>query len=130
MVALKCSTFFFFLPFLVTLKLQKVCVLYGSKAPTERCDRLPMTWAEFSSTPSPSPTPVSTTPTDKQLTLLHFIFLVPRSGPRNLRVSGETTNSLSVSWDHADGPVHQYRVIYSPTVGDPIDEYVSPLLIF
>lgn len=57
------------------------------------------------------------------------IYLVPRSGPRNLRVFGETTNSLSVAWDHADGPVQQYRIIYSPTVGDPIDEYVSLILI-
>lgn len=54
-----------------------------------------------------------------------IFYLVPRSGPRNLRVFGETTNSLSVAWDHADGPVQQYRIIYSPTVGDPIDEYVS-----
>lgn len=50
---------------------------------------------------------------------------LPRSGPKNIRVFGETTNSLSVSWDHADGPVQQYRIIYSPTVGDPIDEYTT-----
>ncbi|KFP75574.1 Collagen alpha-1(XII) chain, partial [Acanthisitta chloris] len=50
---------------------------------------------------------------------------LPRSGPRNVRVFGETTNSLSVQWDHADGPVQQYRIIYSPTVGDPIDEYTT-----
>ncbi|XP_068137600.1 collagen alpha-1(XII) chain isoform X2 [Hyperolius riggenbachi] len=50
---------------------------------------------------------------------------LPRSGPKGLKVFGETTNSLSVSWDHADGPVQQYRIIYSPTVGDPIDEYTS-----
>lgn len=55
---------------------------------------------------------------------MHFP-AVPRSGPRNIRVFGETTNSLSVNWEHADGPVQQYRIIYSPTVGDPIDEYVS-----
>ncbi|XP_053142880.1 collagen alpha-1(XII) chain isoform X4 [Hemicordylus capensis] len=48
---------------------------------------------------------------------------LPRSGPRNIRVFDPTTNSLSVQWDHADGPVQQYRIIYSPTVGDPIDEY-------
>ncbi|KAM8953803.1 collagen alpha-1(XII) chain [Pelodytes ibericus] len=48
---------------------------------------------------------------------------LPRSGPKNIKVFGETTNSLSVSWDHADGPVQQYRIIYSPTVGDPIDEF-------
>ncbi|XP_041420606.1 collagen alpha-1(XII) chain isoform X2 [Xenopus laevis] len=50
---------------------------------------------------------------------------LPRSGPKNIRVFGETTNSLSVNWDHADGPVQQYRIIYSPTVGDPIDEYTT-----
>ncbi|XP_061479123.1 collagen alpha-1(XII) chain isoform X1 [Rhineura floridana] len=48
---------------------------------------------------------------------------LPRSGPRNIRVFDPTTDSLSVQWDHADGPVQQYRIIYSPTVGDPIDEY-------
>ncbi|XP_056421865.1 collagen alpha-1(XII) chain isoform X3 [Hyla sarda] len=50
---------------------------------------------------------------------------LPRSGPKNIKVFGETTNSLSVNWDHADGPVQQYRIIYSPTVGDPIDEYAT-----
>ncbi|XP_075454120.1 collagen alpha-1(XII) chain isoform X2 [Ascaphus truei] len=50
---------------------------------------------------------------------------LPRSGPKNMRVFGETTNSLSVNWDHADGPVQQYRIIYSPTVGDPIDEFTT-----
>lgn len=68
--------------------------------------------------------------TGRYITLLCFICLVPRSGPRNLRVFGETTNSLSVAWDHADGPVQQYRIIYSPTVGDPIDEYVSLTLVY
>lgn len=60
--------------------------------------------------------------------LLYFHSLVPRNGPRNVRVFDETTNSLSVQWDHADGPVQQYRIIYSPTVGDPIDEYVSSVI--
>ncbi|XP_055495106.1 collagen alpha-1(XII) chain-like isoform X1 [Leucoraja erinacea] len=46
-----------------------------------------------------------------------------RSGPRNMRVYDETTNSLAVSWDHAEGPVQQYRIIYAPTVGDPIEEF-------
>uniref|UniRef100_A0A8D2LYC8 Collagen alpha-1(XII) chain n=1 Tax=Varanus komodoensis TaxID=61221 RepID=A0A8D2LYC8_VARKO len=50
---------------------------------------------------------------------------MPRSGPRNIRVFDPSTNSLSVQWDHADGPVQQYRIIYSPTVGDPIDEYTT-----
>lgn len=59
------------------------------------------------------------------LPIIHFPPVVPRSGPRNLRVYDATTNSLSVQWDHADGPVQQYRIIYSPMGGDPIDEYVS-----
>ncbi|XP_069786793.1 collagen alpha-1(XII) chain isoform X2 [Narcine bancroftii] len=46
-----------------------------------------------------------------------------RSGPRNMRVYDATTNSLSVSWDHAEGPVQQYRIIYAPTTGDPIEEF-------
>ena len=74
-------------------------------------------WGRFFHTPYPTFTVI----TDWKLIVV-FIYLVPRSGPRNLRVFGETTNSLSVAWDHADGPVQQYRIIYSPTVGDPIDE--------
>ncbi|XP_048391729.1 collagen alpha-1(XII) chain isoform X1 [Stegostoma tigrinum] len=46
-----------------------------------------------------------------------------RSGPRNMRVYDATTNSLTVSWDHAEGPVQQYRIVYAPTVGDPIEEF-------
>uniref|UniRef100_A0A3B3QGQ3 Collagen, type XII, alpha 1a n=1 Tax=Paramormyrops kingsleyae TaxID=1676925 RepID=A0A3B3QGQ3_9TELE len=45
--------------------------------------------------------------------------------PRNLRVYDPTTSTLSVSWDHADGPVQQYRIVYAPTTGDPIEENVS-----
>ncbi|XP_072370167.1 collagen alpha-1(XII) chain-like isoform X5 [Scyliorhinus torazame] len=48
---------------------------------------------------------------------------LPRGGPRNMRVYDATTNSLSVSWDHAEGPVQQYRIVYAPTVGDPIEEF-------
>ena len=81
-------------------------------------------WGRFFHTRRPTFTVI----TDWKL-IVAFIFLVPRRGPRNLRVFGETTNSLSVAWDHADGPVQQYRIIYSPTVGDPIDEYVSLILI-
>lgn len=51
--------------------------------------------------------------------------LVPRSAPRNLRVYDPTTSTLSVTWDHADGPVQQYRIVYAPTTGDPIEENVS-----
>ncbi|XP_077094714.1 collagen alpha-1(XII) chain isoform X3 [Siphateles boraxobius] len=50
---------------------------------------------------------------------------LPRSGPRNLRVYDPTTSTLSVSWEHAEGPVLQYRIGYAPTTGDPIEEFTS-----
>ncbi|XP_024152990.1 collagen alpha-1(XII) chain isoform X2 [Oryzias melastigma] len=50
---------------------------------------------------------------------------LPRGGPRNMRVYDPTTSTLSVSWEHADGPVVQYRITYAPTTGDPIEEYTS-----
>ncbi|ROL42797.1 Collagen alpha-1(XII) chain [Anabarilius grahami] len=50
---------------------------------------------------------------------------LPRSGPRNLRVYDPTTSSLSVTWEHAEGPVLQYRIGYAPTTGDPIEEFTS-----
>ncbi|XP_054652752.1 collagen alpha-1(XII) chain isoform X3 [Dunckerocampus dactyliophorus] len=49
----------------------------------------------------------------------------PRAGPRNMRVYDPTTSTLSVSWEHADGPVTQYRITYAPTTGDPIEEYTT-----
>ncbi|XP_061561152.1 collagen alpha-1(XII) chain isoform X5 [Phycodurus eques] len=48
---------------------------------------------------------------------------LPRAGPRNLRVFEATTNSLTIGWDHAEGPVRQYRIAYAPMTGDPITEY-------
>ncbi|KAJ8392978.1 hypothetical protein AAFF_G00068820 [Aldrovandia affinis] len=48
---------------------------------------------------------------------------LPRGGPRNMVVFDPTTSTLSVSWDHADGAVQQYRVTYAPTTGDPIEEF-------
>ncbi|XP_064195946.1 collagen alpha-1(XII) chain isoform X2 [Anguilla rostrata] len=48
---------------------------------------------------------------------------LPRGGPRNLRVFGATTNTLNVGWDHAEGPVQQYKIAYAPLTGDPITEY-------
>ncbi|XP_059208525.1 collagen alpha-1(XII) chain [Centropristis striata] len=48
---------------------------------------------------------------------------LPRSGPRNLRVYDPSTTTLSVSWEHADGPVTQYRITYAQTTGDPIEEF-------
>ncbi|XP_067312279.1 collagen alpha-1(XII) chain isoform X8 [Pseudorasbora parva] len=50
---------------------------------------------------------------------------LPRSGPRNLRVYDPTTSTLSVSWEHAEGAVMQYRIGYAPTTGDPIEEFTS-----
>ncbi|XP_037602343.1 collagen alpha-1(XII) chain isoform X2 [Sebastes umbrosus] len=48
---------------------------------------------------------------------------MPRSGPRNIRVYDPTTSTLSVSWEHAEGPVTQYRITYAQTTGDPIEEF-------
>lgn len=46
-----------------------------------------------------------------------------------MRVYDPTTSTLSVSWEHADGPVMQYRITYAQTTGDPIEEYVSTFVI-
>ncbi|XP_041716799.1 collagen alpha-1(XII) chain isoform X4 [Coregonus clupeaformis] len=48
---------------------------------------------------------------------------LPRVGPRNLRVFDATTNTLTIGWDHAEGPVQQYKIAYAPTTGDPITEF-------
>uniref|UniRef100_A0A8C1SXH6 Collagen, type XII, alpha 1a n=1 Tax=Cyprinus carpio TaxID=7962 RepID=A0A8C1SXH6_CYPCA len=53
------------------------------------------------------------------------VIAVPRGDPRNLLVYDPTTSTLSVSWEHAEGPVLQYRIGYAPTTGDPIEEFVS-----
>ncbi|XP_068607999.1 collagen alpha-1(XII) chain [Brachionichthys hirsutus] len=50
---------------------------------------------------------------------------LPLSGPRNLRVYDPTTSTLSVNWEHALGPVTQYRIAYTQTTGDPIEEYTT-----
>ncbi|XP_030624856.1 collagen alpha-1(XII) chain isoform X2 [Chanos chanos] len=50
---------------------------------------------------------------------------LPRSGPRNLRVYDPTTSTLTVLWEHAEGPVQQYRIGYAPTTGDPIEEFTT-----
>ncbi|XP_061897868.1 collagen alpha-1(XII) chain-like isoform X2 [Entelurus aequoreus] len=49
----------------------------------------------------------------------------PRAGPRNMQVYDPTTSTLTVSWEHAEGPVTQYRITYAPTTGDPIEEYTT-----
>lgn len=46
-----------------------------------------------------------------------------------MRVYDPTTTTLSVSWEHAEGPVMQYRITYAQTIGDPIEEYVSLSII-
>ncbi|KAK2855870.1 hypothetical protein Q5P01_004605 [Channa striata] len=48
---------------------------------------------------------------------------LPRAGPRNMRVFDATTNTLTIGWDHAEGPVRQYRIAYAPLTGDPITEF-------
>ncbi|KAL0967290.1 hypothetical protein UPYG_G00250360 [Umbra pygmaea] len=48
---------------------------------------------------------------------------LPRGGPRNMHVYNPTTSTLTVSWNHAEGPVQQYRISYAPTTGDPITEF-------
>uniref|UniRef100_A0A8C9VM80 Collagen alpha-1(XII) chain n=1 Tax=Scleropages formosus TaxID=113540 RepID=A0A8C9VM80_SCLFO len=50
---------------------------------------------------------------------------LPRAGPRNMRVFGATTSTLSISWDHAEGPVQQYKISYAPLTGDPITEFTA-----
>ncbi|KAK1796221.1 hypothetical protein P4O66_009300, partial [Electrophorus voltai] len=50
---------------------------------------------------------------------------LPRAGPRNLRVFDATTSTLSIGWDHAEGPVQQYKIAYAPTTGDPITEFTA-----
>ncbi|XP_029281105.1 LOW QUALITY PROTEIN: collagen alpha-1(XII) chain [Cottoperca gobio] len=48
---------------------------------------------------------------------------LPRGGPRNMRVYDATTSTLTLGWDHAEGPVRQYRIAYAPMTGDPITEF-------
>ncbi|XP_076612407.1 collagen alpha-1(XII) chain isoform X2 [Chaetodon auriga] len=48
---------------------------------------------------------------------------LPRAGPRNMRVFDATTSTLTIGWDHAEGPVRQYRIAYAPMTGDPITEF-------
>ena len=43
-----------------------------------------------------------------------------------MRVFDATTNTLTIAWDHAEGPVSQYKISYAPLTGDPITELVSP----
>lgn len=65
----------------------------------------------------------------KNMLFFPFLRSVPRSAPRNLRVYDPTTTTLSVNWDHADGPVMEYRITYAQITGDPIEAYVSIFII-
>uniref|UniRef100_A0A3Q4AFB8 Collagen alpha-1(XII) chain n=1 Tax=Mola mola TaxID=94237 RepID=A0A3Q4AFB8_MOLML len=55
---------------------------------------------------------------------------LPRSGPRNIQVYDPTTSTLTVNWEHAQGPIIQYRITYAQTTGDPIEEYFDNYQIF
>ncbi|XP_034018402.1 collagen alpha-1(XII) chain isoform X2 [Thalassophryne amazonica] len=50
---------------------------------------------------------------------------LPRTGPRNMRVFDSTTNTLTIGWDHAEGPVRQYKISYAPMNGDPVTEFTA-----
>uniref|UniRef100_A0A8C7Z063 Collagen, type XII, alpha 1b n=1 Tax=Oryzias sinensis TaxID=183150 RepID=A0A8C7Z063_9TELE len=50
---------------------------------------------------------------------------LPRAGPRNMRVLDATTSTLTIGWDHAEGPVRQYKISYAPMTGDPITEFTT-----
>ncbi|XP_041661141.1 collagen alpha-1(XII) chain isoform X2 [Cheilinus undulatus] len=50
---------------------------------------------------------------------------LPRAGPRNMRVFDATTSTLTIGWDHAEGPVRQYKIAYAPMTGDPITEFTT-----
>ncbi|XP_060947388.1 collagen alpha-1(XII) chain [Limanda limanda] len=50
---------------------------------------------------------------------------LPRAGPRNMRVFDATTSTLTIGWEHAEGPVRQYRIAYAPLTGDPITEFTT-----
>lgn len=56
-------------------------------------------------------------------------FPVARAGPRKLRVFDATTSTLTIGWDHAEGPVVQYKISYAPLTGDPITEFVSIIFL-
>lgn len=49
--------------------------------------------------------------------LLSSDWLVPLSGPSNLRVSDEWYNRFRVTWDAPQFPTMGYRVIYQPVSG-------------
>lgn len=50
--------------------------------------------------------------------LFFFSASVPRSAPKNLRVSEEWYNRFRISWDAPPTPTKGYRVVYQPLSGD------------
>ncbi|XP_010771195.1 collagen alpha-1(XII) chain-like, partial [Notothenia coriiceps] len=42
-----------------------------------------------------------------------------------MRVYDATTSTLTIGWDHAEGPVRQYKIFYAPLTGDPITEFTT-----
>uniref|UniRef100_S4R4W4 Collagen, type XII, alpha 1b n=1 Tax=Petromyzon marinus TaxID=7757 RepID=S4R4W4_PETMA len=48
-----------------------------------------------------------------------------RGVPRNVQVRDETTTSMEVVWDPADGPVRLYRITYTPPDGTSHSETVT-----
>ncbi|CAM9642473.1 unnamed protein product [Lampetra fluviatilis] len=48
-----------------------------------------------------------------------------RGAPRNVQVRDETTTSMEVVWDPADGPVRLYRITYTPPDGMGRSETVT-----
>ncbi|XP_061405398.1 collagen alpha-1(XII) chain-like [Lethenteron reissneri] len=48
-----------------------------------------------------------------------------RGAPRNVQVRDETTTSMEVVWDPADGPVRLYRITYTPPDGMGHSETVT-----
>ena len=45
------------------------------------------------------------------------VSLAPTGPPQNLQVFNATTTTLSVKWDHAPGPVQNYKLTYQPVAG-------------
>lgn len=41
----------------------------------------------------------------------------PPEPPRNLKVVNATTTTLTAKWEHAPGPVREYRITYRPLAG-------------
>uniref|UniRef100_A0A8C8FYT6 Collagen alpha-1(XII) chain n=1 Tax=Oncorhynchus tshawytscha TaxID=74940 RepID=A0A8C8FYT6_ONCTS len=49
--------------------------------------------------------------------LICNVFLAPTGPPQNLQVFNATTVTLTVKWDHAPGPVQNYKISFQPVAG-------------